>query len=207
MRFHHALEAILGKKSNIAIVRVLISTSAELTGRQIAQLSGLNHRTCQLSLAELADEGLVRFKRVGRSSLYALNQENALISQGVVPLFHVERRLISDLAKTISHELRSIPIVSMILFGSVAMGDESPSSDIDICIVVENKRAVRAMLKKEDLLAGVVSARFGNPLTLYVVTTHELVSRYRSEDPLTVDIVEQGRVLAGQDVQKVIQRG
>jgi hypothetical protein len=86
MKFHLVLEEVLGRRSNIAIIRVLAEKDLELTGRQIAQLSHLNHRTCQLSLGELAIQSIVAYRKVGKANLFKLKKENVLVKEGILEL-------------------------------------------------------------------------------------------------------------------------
>ncbi|MEE9543420.1 MAG: hypothetical protein V3V95_06530, partial [Thermodesulfobacteriota bacterium] len=94
MRFNNLLEDILGKRSNISILRLFASENAEMTGRQIAGLTGLAHRTCLMSLEGLVKQSIISVRSVGSANLYKLKSENFLMEQGVLPLFKLEKGLL-----------------------------------------------------------------------------------------------------------------
>lgn len=93
MKLTNILEEVLGQKSKIKILRCLFKRKMEMTGRQVAQFCGLNHRTCQLALRDLEQQGIVVMRRVGKSNLFKLKQDNYLIGQLLGPLFEQEEHL------------------------------------------------------------------------------------------------------------------
>src|SRR3989304_5240979 len=133
MKFKKILEDILGKKSNISILRVLSEKGIGLTGRQIAELSSLNHRTCQLALKKLNTEGIITLKKVGKANLYALKKDHVLVKNSILPLFEIEKNLLNKVLSEITKELRA-NVLSLILFGSHARMKGSADSDLDICV-------------------------------------------------------------------------
>lgn len=67
-----------------------------------------------------------------------------------------------EIAKEFANTIRSDDIVKIILFGSVARGDDTPDSDIDILIVRANSNelsdeinsaAVEVILEKDELIS------------------------------------------------------
>jgi predicted nucleotidyltransferase len=207
MKFHDVLEEILGKKSNISILRVLASRGFELTGRQIAQLSNLNHRTCQISLKELVGQGVVAHRRVGKSDLFKLKKENLLVSKGILPLLEVERRLLEEAQALISGELTGGKVLSLILFGSVASGREGPDSDLDVCVVLKDGVDKGLIERAEDGLNPEIIKKFGNSLALYPIGFREFNKKYSEGDRLIEEIAATGEVFWGKPLKEVLGRG
>lgn len=96
MKLTNVLDEVLGQKSKIKILRCLFKRRKEMTGRQVGQFCGLNHRTCQLALKDLEQQGIVVMRKVGKSNLFKLKHDNYLIGQLLGPLFEQEERLFSD---------------------------------------------------------------------------------------------------------------
>lgn len=207
MKFHRVLEEVLGTRSNIAIIRVLAEKDLELIGRQIAQLSGLNHRTCQLSLKELAAQGIVTSRKIGKANLFKLKKENMLVKEGLLPLLEVERQLLNEVQLIVSNKLGTKAVLSLILFGSTALGREKPDSDLDICVIARNEDGKAFVEQEQDSLAQTIMESFGNSLALYPLTIDEFGKKYRRGDRLIKEIVQTGKVFWGKPLEEILKHG
>lgn len=78
MRFASILEDILGHKSKIKLLRYLLNSNLELTGRQLSRVTGIHHRTAHQALKELASLGIVVMHQAGKAILYKINNNNLL---------------------------------------------------------------------------------------------------------------------------------
>lgn len=161
------LEALFGGHGRTAVLRLLASQTSELTGRQVAQLTGLSQPGAARSLEHLAGLGVVQRRRAGRAILHQLDRENLLVQSIVLPALEAEARLEEDLV----HELRQAfgaVAISVVLFGSVARGQAGPGSDIDVLVVTADREsAARADHLAED--AGIrFFRRYGMPLSVIV---------------------------------------
>jgi DNA-binding transcriptional ArsR family regulator len=134
MRLHHVLDEVLSSRSHIRIVRTLQDTAQGFTGREIARSSGLTHRTCLQTLTKLEDLSVVQRQRGGRDHIFKLNRKHVIVSEGLLPLLELERKLVVRLEQVLRRHLAK-QTTSIILFGSVARGDETVGSDLDVCIV------------------------------------------------------------------------
>lgn len=196
MRFNDLLEEVFGSKSKIKILRVMLRTKVPLTGRKIAVLSGLNHRTGLLSLRELIQEGFVAVRSAGKSKIYTLNADNVFLKAAVSRLFFDEKNLLSTLFRRIRAGLKG-KVSALILFGSIAEGREAPDSDIDICVVIgprEKRAAAEKILKGENER---VLTEYGNELAPYYVTKDDFIKKYKKGDKLIRDIADKGRFIIG----------
>lgn len=207
MKFHSILEEVFGKKSNIAIIRVLAEKDLELTGRQIAQLAGLNHRTCQLSLRELAIGGFVTFRKVGRSNLFKLKRENMFVKEGVLYLLELEGNLLNKVQLLITKKLGTKDTLSLILFGSVALAKEKPESDMDVCVIVKNEKGKTFVEREEESLNQTTIKLFGNQLAFYPLTVSEFKKRFAKGDKLVEEIFQTGKVFWGKSLKEIVKHG
>lgn len=193
MRFTRPLEHVLGSKTKVAILRYLSLTGLELNGRQIARATDISPPTVNRALAGLVMEGVLIQRNVGRTYLYRLNDANRLAAELIIPLFQKERDL---LKRALSEVLDGVPsILSAILYGSLARGEGEPSSDVDLLIVTDDRVSARDML--EDRAVDFLE-RYGNVLSLYILSLDEFRDLYQQKDELLREILAEGRVAAGQ---------
>jgi hypothetical protein len=104
-----------------------------MTGREIQRVVGHgSHQGIRNAANRLAEQGVVSRRSAGKANLYRLNRD------------HVAASLIEGLASLpaeVLERLRSAikewhqPPVLAVLFGSVARGEATPSSDLDILVV------------------------------------------------------------------------
>lgn len=120
----------------------------ELSVRGCAERAGVAASAAKAHLDWLHSVGIVKCRVVGRTHLYSIDASKALARQYKV-LFSLhelaEARLVEELVD------RFPEISSVVLYGSVARGEDDAKSDIDI-LIVSRKRIRVASLKSERLL-------------------------------------------------------
>lgn len=204
MRFHKVLEDVVGRRSNLTILRLLSKHETELTGRQIAGLTGLSHRTCQLSLGDLVTQDIVKSRRVGQAILYKLVDDNIFVAAGILPILRTESSLISRLSEIIRESIEIPGVVSILIFGSVAEGKERPDSDIDLCVITRDKRSLDKIAALDDDLGYEIMRVFGNQIALYPVQQADFRRRHKEGDPLIKNIVANHILVAGKSPQELL---
>lgn len=193
MKFENPLDDIFSAPSNVKVLRVLSLVDWELTGRQIADRSGLNAMTCQNTLNRLNDLGILAVRRVGSANLYRLIRDKHLVQRLVLPLFAGERDLLKDaLDPTI--EVFSEIASAIYLFGSTASGAANYGSDLDICVLVRNKSLKEPAEEISDRETTRLSRLTGAVPTILVWTEREFKTRLNRRDTLARSIIE-GRSL------------
>lgn len=115
------------------VLSVLARADAEMTGREIQRVVGHgSHQGIRNAANRLAEQGVVSRRSAGKANLYRLN------------LDHVAAPWIEGLASLPSQVLERLrsaikawhqPPVLVVLFGSVARGEATTSSDLDILVV------------------------------------------------------------------------
>lgn len=192
MRFHRPLDRILGTRLKTAVLRYLIRSNLELSGRQIARAVGASPKPLNRALAQLVGEGVVLQRSVGRVHLYRVNHDNPLVSNLLVRLFQQEANLLQDALRT---TLGDIPgLLSASVYGSVAWQMEEPYSDVDLLVVARDKAAAEALLEER---AVAFVKRYGNPLSYTVLGLEEFRERYRSHDEFLREAMDRGQVVLG----------
>lgn len=137
----------------------------------------------QRELKKLADSGLVTVSRVGNQKHYQVNPASP-ISAELRSLVRKTVGLADPLRHALEPERSAIQLA--LVYGSVARGEETASSDVDLLVVSDSltlEEVYRLLVDAEQLLARPI-----NP-TLY--TTREFRRRWKQGNPFLK------RVLAG----------
>lgn len=206
MKFTKPLDDIFQTPSSVKVLRVLFQSDLDLTGRQIADMAGLNPQTCQNTLDRLDDLRILAIRRVGRAYLYRLKSNNAIVQQMLKPLFTTETNLLSNELTKVAN-MFSGTAIAVILFGSVARGEEDPGSDIDLCVIVENNEAREAAEEKGDEILDHLVEVTGIVPTVLVWSRDEFRKRYDKGDGLARSLFEEGRVVMGPPVYEILRDG
>ncbi len=192
MRFDQPLDHLLGTRSKVAVLRYLTTHDLELSGREIARAVGLSPKPLNRVLTELAEEGVLQQRAVGRTYLYRINRRNYLVEDILRPLFQKEQSL---LKQALQEATQGLPgFLSAILFGSVARGDEENHSDIDLLIVTEQVEATNQIVAERAVH---FLDRYGRVLSPIVWSRQEFRQRFLSRDDFLQEVLNEGQVIAG----------
>lgn len=170
-----------------AVLAALLRTGAPLTGRQVHSLVSEDHSlwAVQQSLKALTKLGLVETRTIGRAGVHTINEEHASVGPLRELLDPIEtlRRTITDVTGT--------EVSGVILFGSIARGDATPDSDIDLAVIAPKGWDDRIEL--EDT----VHSRLGNGCDVLVFTASEFGQLAATGEPVVGDILRDGIPLVG----------
>ena len=171
-----------------AVLAALLRTGAPMTGRQV---HGLVRDQCSLwsvqqALVGLVGLGLVTRREVGRAMVHTVNEDHYAI-QPLRVLLDPFAALQEAVQTTVGSSVETV-----ILFGSVARGEATADSDVDLVVLAASDWDGRSEL--ED----VVRARLGNDCDV-LVFTREQFSRLAAtgEEPVVAEILADGVVLVG----------
>jgi predicted nucleotidyltransferase len=187
------LEDVFGTKARLTLLRRLSVESQALTARQLAELTGLNHRTVVEALDPLTNIGVVEKRNVGPSYLYSLARENLIAQRIVLPAFQAERELPPALREEIV-SLFAPQAISIVLFGSLARGEEKRGSDVDVLVVMADGEGC-AEIEERALEAGhSFFKKFGKPLSVHCVS---LPDARRGGEAFLSEAASEGETLFG----------
>jgi predicted nucleotidyltransferase len=96
--------------------------------------------------------------------------------------------------------------VTAVVYGSVARGQERPSSDIDLFIVAHSEQAKRDVRQSAGRLWERVSKEFGNSLSVHVNTVSELQRKVRRGLPVLREILRHHHLVWGQPLLEILER-
>jgi len=191
MKLNSPLDEILGSRVKVQILRLLCLTGSPYTGREISRLIKRAQNRVRLCLDEFEAIGIVSRRSVDTAKLFQLSTNNIIVNDVLVPLFKKEASLIAALGNHFFREL-SEGLDSLILFGSVARGEGSDRSDIDLMIVLNND--VDFAKTEARVFDTVTKAQkeFGLPILPIVVTRSEYDSHMKEEKGMWKSVREEG---------------
>ncbi len=166
------LSEILSSRARAAVFSLLfIDRKKELHGREIQRRSELNDSTIRQELKKLVRLDLVKGRKDGNRIYYRANRDN--------PLYPEIRNLViktSGIAHVLRNVLSDERIHAAFVFGSIAVGEESAGSDVDLLVIGEiGFRALSELLSD-------CSEEIGREINPYVMTREEYGRRIRSEE-------------------------
>ena len=189
----YPLTAILGSAGSVRVLRALVADRSPQSAPQLASAAGLTPQGVRLVLDTLARQQLVIIHGSGRTQLYALNPSHPFAG-ALVALFQEEQRRWDVLLESIRKVLaeRGPALSAAWLYGSVARAEDSPSSDMDIAILVRSQGVADQV--RADLMP--IEDRQQLRISLMALTPEDLAA-LPEDDPWWSDVVRDGRVLKG----------
>ncbi len=124
------------------------AAGVEHTELEVREDLALPRSSVQRALKELAEQGLVISRSVGRTRLYRLDADDPLIRHLKIA------RAIARARKVLSPILDLIDLA--VLFGSASRGEDTLGSDLDLLVVCEAPERVLEELARHEWLQPVV---------------------------------------------------
>jgi predicted nucleotidyltransferase len=198
--FRQPVEAVIPGAQG-KLLAVFAETTAGLSVRTAARLSGVSLAQTSRILPELATLGILDRTEIPPSTVYQLVEENAA-SRAIRSLARSRDRVLSELGGLAKSMV--IPPVSIIVFGSFARGEAGRESDIDI-VMVRGSCIDASSEWSEGLDEWRRSARrlTGNEVEVMEVDEFDVSLRLRSRRPVWQDIRREGIVVFGKTLQEL----
>jgi predicted nucleotidyltransferase len=206
MDLRHPLD-VVGRSPQGRTLAVLARTDHPLTGRAVGRLvEGFSQSTVERALRTLVAAGIVDRSDQPPAALYSLNRGH-LAAPAVESLARARARLIDRIAWQCV-ELDRAP-VAVALFGSVARGEATADSDIDLLIVrpADVPADDDAWAEQIAALTSSISRSTGNPVSLLEYTPEELRSADHERVPILDAIRREARQVFGEPLTTLLQAG
>jgi hypothetical protein len=170
-----------------AVLSVLLRTGAPLTGRQVHALVSDEHSlwSVQEALKLLTGLGIVETQTIGRAGVHTITEGHAAVAH-----LRVLADPIGMLRAAIAGAVGS-DVESVIVFGSIARGQASRDSDIDLAVI-----ASRGWDGRSDLVDAVRTG-VGNGCDVLAFTADQFQQLAASGEPVVSDILRDGLPLIG----------
>jgi len=175
----NVLARLLSSRTRAEIFRLLFGMEKRsLHLREIERLSGLSTGTLRQELNRLKEIGLVVAEKDGNRKCYQSNRSHALYPD-------VHRLVLKTvgLADVLRDALDDPAVKCALVFGSVAKGEETADSDVDVLIIGEV-----GLRKAAGLLSGVGNT-VGREINPLVMTADEFAGRVGRREHLVSGIV------------------
>lgn len=171
-----------------AVLSVLLRTGTPLTGRQIHAMLSDEHSlwSVQEALKAWAQLGLIETRAVGRAGVHTVNEDHVAVAplRALADPIAALRSVVGDAADSRVH--------TVLLFGSIARGEATTDSDIDLAVIASPEWDGRVALEDS------VRNRLGNNCDVLVFSPDELETLARDKEPVVGDILRDGVPLLGQ---------
>lgn len=198
------LDTLLAAPSHIAVLRALKDMAAGATGRAISRDAHVAPQAALDALGRLEILGVIRRRAAGAAYVFVLNRRHRLVREGLLPLLDAEREFRSALDAILRKGFRGF-VSAAAVFGSVARGEETATSDLDVCLVVDDAAGRERALNRAGELAAQVVEEFGVHLAPIAFVLKGLISKYRKGDSLARNIVSEGRSLLGPPFAEIVR--
>lgn len=201
------LDAILSSQSKVRLLRALLPLEDGVSAREAARLAGVAFPPALRALADLSALGVLHRAELRTQHLYTVAHDNALVRNGLVPLFEIERERVRDvfawLREALQAELASGAVRSVMLYGSAARGGDRPGSDLDLLVVAADDASAASAHSRLANLAPELERRFGLDLAPVVLSDARLREQLAAGDTVTVAALREGRLLAGEPLDEL----
>lgn len=174
----NALNEVLGDRTKVEILRFLIANPGEYTGRQVWRGIGrFSHATVISALKGLAASGQLKYRSAAPSYLFSLNEKNVFTAR-LKDLFEAEDQVVEEAGMILKEKLGDA-LARVLVFGSVAAGDDMPDSDMDLIISVGDGEKSSALRDRVEEAAGEVEELTGMRVDYVLVEESELAGKRR----------------------------
>jgi len=206
MAIEKSLDNILNSKSKIAIIRLFVSKTADFkaTGREVAKLIHFSAPAAHAALKELYNQGILNLDHIGKQHIYSLDNNNRVVQKILRPMFKEEISLKDELRDFLVKQTEEAgikkKIVSLLLYGSLQRGAAREKSDVDIAVIIKDKKDQKVI---EDKFLNDISVKFHDyfkaHLDAYIKTEVEFHARLKRNLPPVSTLMKSYSVLYGKE--------
>lgn len=191
-----SIESLLGSRSRVAVLRVLLGVTVPLNASQIAALTGLTRPAVSTVLDELGAMGIVRSSSAGRANVHLLERQSVYVEQLISPLFEAEQSLPQTLEDDL-HATFADSAESILLFGSYARGEQRIGSDVDVVLVASDQAEKRVLDERVRSYAPTFRARYGAALSDITYDAQEARALWRTAPAFLESLKKDAVVISG----------
>jgi len=155
--------------------------------KEILRLTGMGVATIKRELDRMVDAGILSFTKVGNQHHFQANPD--------CPIYEELLSIVSKtfgIADVISEAL--LPVDDQIeygfVYGSIAKGNETAKSDIDLLVVTESSLAY------SDLMTVLVAAEqsLGRPINPSIYTNEQIKTKLKENNAFITRVMEQPKI-------------
>ncbi len=182
MHFRDVPERVFGSRAKIRVLRVLYNMKEdELTGREVARRCQLTPARTHAVLKELAGEGLVKMRIIGRNHMYSFNPHSAMMPP-IRLIFDPAYSAEAQLKRLTSDELADRRVLSALAYGEKMSNSGQNSSPLKILIVMDSEASAGSFARRTEVFKERIHAAFGETAEIKLQTVDQLRSLSQSGD-------------------------
>jgi predicted nucleotidyltransferase len=193
----NTLALLLSSGVKAELFRLLFGIGThELHVRELERQSGFALSTVRQELKNLVTLGLVQARESGNRTYYRGNTDHPLY-----PEIHGLVLKTSGLADVLRDALGNQGIDVAFVFGSIASGAETPSSDIDLMVIGSTS------LRQISQRLAEVSGKLGREVNPHILTAAEFARRKHSDDHFVSTVLAAPRLFVMGDAHELERLG
>lgn len=202
MKFYNIIIDLLSDPIRIKVFKTLRQHPEGLTGRALGTLVGTSAFKINGVVRALAAHGVLNQTLVGNAHLCRLNEHHILVREVVNYLIDYENNFLTNLGKAVMEKLTPHPL-SIILYGSIARGDENPSSDVDLMFIYKDEEEPGSIHKADPVFEW-ITRNYGNPAGIRRIRISEFQNPELEHRELIRNIIKEGKSIAGLSMTEVL---
>jgi predicted nucleotidyltransferase len=179
------------------VLTALLRVDVPVTGRAVARIAGLTQSTAQRALTRLRTLGLVIAEPAPPSWLYRANTDHV-----AMPALRALYGLDDELRARVADHVAGwrLQAASVVVFGSVARGEATPGSDIDVLVVRPDETEPDQATWEQQLaaLAERLQRWTGSRASVVEMSRHEAVQGMAGREAFLVEADGDGWLVAGE---------
>ena len=174
MKFRDFAETLLGSKVKVKLISHLLKEESITSERELAKIIGVSHSAVNKALNDFHELNLITPLRVGNVIIWNMNKQSYAYNFLEHFSGKIKESPRDDLLSTIKSYFGFYKgIKKIVLFGSIAEGKETPNSDIDLLVLVENENIRKKVFRQTENLNSECLAIYGNKVSPQVLTEKE----------------------------------
>ena len=176
-------DLLFGSYRKKALSLLLLRPDTDYHVRELARLTDTSPGTLHKELARLAEAGLLLRKTQGNQVRYQANRQCPVFEELAGLL-----RKTTGAAEVLGNALSPLQPAVALIFGSVARGTETASSDVDVLVIAE--------LSFADVVKAIYPAQatLGREINPVVYSPAEFQRRFDEGDPFILDVLAQPKI-------------
>jgi predicted nucleotidyltransferase len=203
MVINKVMDEVFSTWSNVAVFRVLNKYVIGISGREVARHVGISPKNCLITLSALENLGLVNRVRGGREHHFTINREHFLVKEGIIPLLDIEKKFEEAIFKEIKQKLKN-KCRSVYLFGSVARKQEEVDSDLDLCVIYDNRNQLSRIEETVADLQKILRKRYSVNASPYYISVTNFADRANKNKPPVNEVIKEGIHIWGNTIKEML---
>lgn len=176
---------MLEKFALVKALLALVEAEKEYSMRELAKKARIGIGTAKQYLDWLLSKQIVKRKIIGKTHQYSLNLDN-FVTRYIKILISLSEIKEAGIVEEIKNKL---PVISIILYGSVAKGEDEPKSDIDLLVISRKNVRIKPLRSEKNLKKEV---------TIICYTMAEWRRKAKEDKPFYDKIITEGIPLYGE---------